>query len=74
MLHEQTVPWCPVNCKCPETQYPGGSMTFGRKQFRRNNVWLNAGQLGIGSSRPGQTLALTHIKSGGNVFNKKELI
>ena len=19
MLHEQTVPWCPVKCKCPET-------------------------------------------------------
>ena len=39
----------------------------------------NAGQLGLGSSRPvssppGQISAWSHIKPGGNVFNKKEFI
>ena len=38
------------------------------------NTAANAGQLGLGSSRPGQISAWSHIKPGGNVFNKKEFI
>ena len=40
---------------------------------------MNAGQLGLGSSRPessrpGSSRPGPHIKPGGNVFNKKEFI
>ena len=40
---------------------------------------MNAGQFGLGSSwpgssRPGQISAWSHIKPGGDVFNKKEFI
>ena len=40
--------------------------------YKRPQVKTNAGQLGLGSSRPGQISAWSHIKPGGKVFNKKE--
>ena len=33
----------------------------------------NTGQVGLGSSRPGQISAWSHIKPGGDVFNKKRV-